>query len=336
MNITIDGRQTTAAPGSTILQAARAAGIEIPTLCFDERLEPVSACRLCVVEVEGRPDPVTACDTQATAGMIVCTQSAQLSEIRKLNLELLLSDHDSFCTPPCRDACPTHIKIPDFLGHIAAGDYKAAVRTLRQDMPFPAILGRVCPRPCEGTCRRSLVDETITICQLHRFAADQCLDDEQSGELLLPFAQKPDTGKRIAIVGGGPGGLAAAFYARLEGHSVKVFEALPKPGGMLRYGIPSYRLPRNVIDEEFNVLWRMGVELECDTRLGDDFTLEQLLDAEQYDAVFLALGAFNSNLMGIPGEDAAGVVSAVDFLGELQIKGDVRHRTAPHRAAAQA
>ena len=135
------------------------------------------------------------------------------------------------------------------------------MRKLREDLPFPAILGRVCPRPCEGPCRRQLVEQPITICRLHRFMADQCLDDEQTGELLLPVEPKPDTGKKIAIVGAGPAGLACAFYARLEGHSVKIFEALPKPGGMLRYGIPSYRLPRDVIDKELNVLWRMGVEL---------------------------------------------------------------------------
>ena len=123
-------------------------------------------------------------------------------------------------------------------------------------------------------------------------------------------------------MGGGPAGLAAAFYARLEGHAVKIFEALPKPGGMLRYGIPSYRLPRDLLDKEINVLWRMGVELQVNSRLGVDYQLEDLLDAS-YDAVFLALGAFNSNDMGIPGEDADGVVTAVDFLGELELNGEV-------------
>ncbi len=151
---------------------------------------------------------------------------------------------------------------------------------------------------------------------------DQCLEEQQTGELLLPVEPKADTGKRIAVVGGGPAGLAAAFYARLEGHAVKVFEALPKPGGMLRYGIPSYRLPRDLLDKELNILWRMGVELQVNSRLGVDYQLEDLFD-EGYDAVFLALGAFNSNEMGIPGEDADGVVTAVDFLGELEINGAV-------------
>jgi formate dehydrogenase major subunit len=321
VNLTIDGRPVAAEPGATILQAARAAGIDIPTLCYHERLEPISACRLCVVEVEGKADPVTACDTQAADGMVVRTDTEMLRAIRQLNLELQLSDHMSYCTPPCRDGCPTHIKIPDFIGHIGRRDYEAAMRTLREDLPFPGVLGRVCPQPCQGPCRRDLVDEPISICWLHRFAADQTRAAEQDGELLLPVDIKPSTGRRVAVVGAGPAGLACAFYARLEGHDVKIFEALPKPGGMLRYGIPSYRMPRDVLDEELNVLWRMGVELQCDTRLGVDVKLEDLTD--EYDAVFLALGAFNSNAMNVPGEDAPGVVTAVDFLGDLELQGSV-------------
>jgi formate dehydrogenase major subunit len=209
-----------------------------------------------------------------------------------------------------------------FLDRIGAQDYEGGMRVLRQDLPFPGILGRVCPRPCEGPCRRQLVEDPITICQLHRFMADQTIDEEQTGELLLPVEPKADTGKRIAIVGGGPAGLAAAFYARLEGHSVKIFEALPKPGGMLRYGIPSYRLPRDLLDKEINVLWRMGVEIQVNSRLGVDYQLEDLF-AQGFDTVFLALGAFDSNDMGIPGEDAEGVVTAVDFLGDLERDGEV-------------
>ncbi len=321
MNLTIDGRRVDAKPGSTILEAARSAGIEVPTLCYHETLTPNSACRLCLVEVSGRKDPVTACDTAVADGMVVQTQTDELRAIRQLNLELILSDHNSYCTPPCRDACPTHIKIPDFLARIGERDYEGGMRVLRQDLPFPGILGRVCPRPCEGPCRRQLVEEPITICQLHRFMADQTRPAEQDGELLLPAEIKPDSGKKIAIVGGGPAGLAAAFYARLEGHAVKIYEAMPHPGGMLRYGIPSYRLPRDIIDEELNVLWRMGVEIQTGVRLGTDFQLDEL--RAEYDAVFLALGAFNANAMGCDGEESDGVVTAVDFLGDLELNGTV-------------
>ena len=319
--VSIDGQEVACERGDTILEAARSVGIHIPTLCYEPRLPATAACRMCIVEVEGARKMTPSCSVAVADGMVVRTNTDRVRAMRHLYLELLLSDHNSFCTPPCRDACPTHIKIPQFLDFIAHKDYKNGVRKLREDLPFPAILGRVCPRPCEGPCRRQLVEHPITICQLHRFMADQTLDDEQTGELLLPVEPRADTGKKIAVVGGGPAGLACAFYARLEGHSVRVFEALPKPGGMLRYGIPSYRLPRDLLEKELNVLWRMGVELQVNSRLGVDYQLEDLLG--EYDAVFLGLGAFSSNEMGIPGEDADGVVTAVDFLGELELTGDV-------------
>ena len=321
ITLTIDGQEVICERGDTILDAAQRIGIHIPTLCYEPRLPATAACRMCIVEVEGARKMIPSCSAAVSDGMVVRTDTEKVRAMRHLYLELLLSDHNSFCTPPCRDACPTHIKIPQFLDYIAHKDYKNGVRKLREDLPFPAVLGRVCPRPCEGPCRRQLVEHPITICQLHRFMADQTIDDEQDGELLLPVEPKADTGKKIAIVGGGPAGLAAAFYARLEGHSVKIFEALPKPGGMLRYGIPSYRLPRDLLDKEINVLWRLGVELQVNSRLGVDYQLEDL--TAEYDAVFLALGAFNSNDMRIPGEDADGVVTAVDFLGELEVTGDV-------------
>ncbi len=321
ITLTIDGHEVRCDRGETILEAARRVGVYIPTLCHEPRLPATAACRVCLVEVEGARKTVPSCSTAAAEGMVVHTQTEKVRAMRRLYLELLLSDHSSFCTPPCRDACPTHIKIPQFLDLIAHGDYRNGVRKLREDLPFPSVLGRVCPRPCESSCRRDLADNPISICWLHRFMGDQCLDEQQDGELLLPVDPKPESGKRIAIVGGGPAGLSAAFYSRLEGHAVKIFEAQAKPGGMLRYGIPSYRMPREVLDKELNILWRMGVELQTDVRLGVDFQLGDLRD--EYDAVFLALGAFNSNEMKIPGEDADGVVTAIDFLGDLERDGTV-------------
>ncbi|MFA4964920.1 MAG: FAD-dependent oxidoreductase [Thermoleophilia bacterium] len=323
VSLTIDGQEVVCDRGDTVLVAAQKAGVHIPTLCYEPRLPAIAACRICIVEIEGARKLTASCTAMATEGMVVRTNTERARSMRHLYLELLLSDHNSFCTPPCRDACPTHIKIPQFLDYIAHKDYKNGVRKLREDLPFPAILGRVCPRPCESPCRRQLVEAPITICQLHRFMGDQCLDEEQNGELLLPVEPKPDSGKRLAVVGAGPAGLAAAFYARLEGHAVRVFEALPKPGGMLRYRIPGYRLPRDVMDKELNVLWRLGVELQVDSRLGADFQLEDLFE-QGYDAVFLALGASGSKAMGIPGEDAEGVIAGGDLLRDLELGGDVR------------
>ena len=323
VTLTVDGHEVTCDRGDTVLIAAQKAGISIPTLCYEPRLPAIAACRVCVVEIEGTRKLTASCTAVAREGMVVRTDTERTRSMRYLYLELLLSDHNAFCTPPCRDACPTHIKIPQFLDFVAHKDYKSGVRKLREDLPFPSILGRVCPRPCEPRCRRQLIEEPITICQLHRFLGDQCLDAEQDGELLLPVEPKSDSGKRIAIVGGGPAGLAAAFYARLEGHAVKIFEALPKPGGMLRYRTPGYRLPRDVMDKELNVLWRLGVELQVNSRLGLDFELQDLFD-EGYDAVLLAVGASGAKALGIPGDDAPGVVAAADLLREIELGGDLR------------
>jgi len=319
MTLTIDGVEVTCDRGETILQAAERAGVQIPTLCYESRLPASAACRLCMVEVEGWGKPVSSCSTFAADGIVVHTDTEKVRKMRRLYLELLLSDHNSFCTPPCADACPTHIKIPQFLDAVARGEYATGVRKLREDLPFPAILGRVCPRPCEEPCRRDLVDEPITICALHRFTADQCLDDEQTGELLLPYEPRPDSGKSVAVVGAGPAGLACAFYARLDGHRVTIIEAHDKPGGMLRYGIPAFRLPREVLDKELNVLWRLGVEIECGVRLGDDRTLDELLAA--HDAVFLGLGAQHTPELAVEGAAAAAVTDALDLLAGVE-RGD--------------
>jgi formate dehydrogenase major subunit len=321
VTLTIDGQEVTCDRGDTILEAAQRLGIHIPTLCYEPRLPASAACRVCMVEVEGARKAVPSCSTAAADGMVVLTNTEKVRKMRHLYLELLLSDHNSFCTPPCRDACPTHIKIPQFLDAIAHGDYKAGVRKLREDLPFPAILGRVCPRPCEGPCRRQLVEHPITICWLHRFAADECLEEEQSGELLLPWDPLPETGKRVAIIGAGPAGLAAAFYLRLEGHGAKIFEALPGTGGMMRYGIPNFHMSHDVMAKEMNVVWRLGTELQCNARLGVDFTLQDLFEKEGFDAVLLAIGAWGANEMGVPGEDAEGVRSASGYLEEFERNG---------------
>ena len=319
MTLTIDGVEVTCDRGETILQAAERAGVRIPTLCYESRLPASAACRLCMVEVEGWGKPVSSCSTYAADGIVVHTDTDKVRKMRRLYLELLLSDHSSFCTPPCADACPTDVKIPQFLDAVARGDDAGAVRKLREHLPFPAILGRVCPRPCEEPCRRRLVDEPITICSLHRFTADRCLDDEQTGELLLPYEPRPASGKRVAVVGAGPAGLACAFYAALDGHRVTVFEAEDKPGGMLRYGIPSFRLPREVLDKELNVLWRLGVELKTGVRLGADLQLDELTGA--YDAVFLGLGALQTPPLALTGAGEATVTDALELLAGLE-RGD--------------
>lgn len=216
------------------------------------------------------------------------------------------------CVAPCEATCPAQIDIPGYIGAIARGEYLEAVRIIKESNPLPLVCGRVCPHPCESACRRNEVDEAVDINHLKRFATDY---EMHSGEHVLP-PKKPATGKRVAIVGGGPSGLTCAYYLARQGHGVTIFEGMPKAGGMLRYGIPEYRLPKKILDWEIEGILALGVELECERRLGRDFTLESLTD-DGFDAVYLAIGAWDSRRLGVPGEDEfPEVMSGTDFLIE--------------------
>lgn len=318
VQLTIDGQAVAASVGSTILHAAREIGVAIPTLCDDDRLEHFHGCRMCLVEVEGAGRPVPACSTPARSGMVVQTATERVQRLRKAFLELIFSDHNAYCLPPCQTNCPTHVNIPGFLAPLALGNFREAVRVLKETLPFPATLGKICPRPCQTLCRRTLVEEEVSVCQSHGFAGEQCLDDPPT-----PWPQEAPTGKRVAVIGAGPAGLANAYYLALKGHAVTVFEALPKPGGMLRYGIPEYRLPKKLLDNDIDCVWQLGVELRCNQGLGKDFSIDDLF-RHGYDAVFLGIGAQQGNALGAPGEDLEGVVSAVDILQRVGLGEQVK------------
>ncbi|HZO75158.1 MAG TPA: FAD-dependent oxidoreductase [Ktedonobacteraceae bacterium] len=307
--ITIDGKVLQAYEGQTILSVAIDNGLpDIPNLCNDEKLEPTSACRMCLVHIEGVERPLPSCNTPATPGMVVTTNSDELFHIRRTNLEMMLSDHNAYCQPPCQIDCPTHIDIPGYLELIAKGSMKEAARLVKEVLPFPYILGLTCPAPCQKACRRALVEEEIAICRMHGHAAEMCLLDPP-----VPFVQDPPTGKKVAIVGGGPAGLTCAYYLALKGHYCKVYDMQPQAGGMLRYGIPEYRLQKDMMDRELEHVWQLGVDFQANVKLGRDFTVDDLLN-EGFDAVYLAIGAWTSNPLGTPGEDAEGVINAIAFL----------------------
>jgi formate dehydrogenase beta subunit len=219
---------------------------------------------------------------------------------------------------PCIAACPAHIDIPGYLRLIAAGKRDEAHAVIREKVPFPGVLGRVCIHPCEDVCRRGEVNAPVSICALKRYAADG-----ENGLWRKNSLISPETGKKVAIVGAGPAGLTAGFYLRKKGHTVTVFEARRAAGGMMRYGIPAYRLPKEVLDREIQGIVDTGIEIRTRESLGKDFNLDRLRSVG-FDAVFLALGAQLSRRISIDGSDLRGVLWGVDFLSKVAEGKNVR------------
>ncbi|MCD8300976.1 MAG: FAD-dependent oxidoreductase, partial [Clostridiales bacterium] len=211
----------------------------------------------------------------------------------------------------CAKACPAQTDCQGYVGLVSQGKYREALELIKEKIPLPASIGRVCPHPCEKECRRGLIEEPIAIANIKRFAGDLDLD----GDAFIPECA-PDTGKKVAIIGGGPYGLSMAYFLREKGHTVTIFEAMPYAGGMLRYGIPEYRLPKEVLEEEVSLIRQMGVEIKTNTRVGQDITFESI--RKNYDAVCLGIGAWKSTGVRCPGEDLPGVMGGIDFLGKIE------------------
>ena len=306
VTLTIDGQSVTVEPGTTVLEAARALGIRIPTLCHVDGLPPSSSCFLCAVQVEGRATLAPSCAMPAASSMVVHTDTDEIRASRKMALELLLSDHAGDCVGPCMTGCPARFDIPGFLTEVSAGHDRRSAEIAADFLALPASLGRICPRLCEQRCHRCDAEAALSVGGLHRFAADR---DMASGERYVP---RPDaaSGKRVAIVGAGPAGLSAAYNLLRRGHGVVLFDAHDEPGGMLRYGIPAFRLPHEVLAQEIDIIRVLGGEFRMGRRLGADIALDEL--RRDFDAVFLAIGAQGSRGLDCPGEDLA--MPAIGFL----------------------
>ena len=208
----------------------------------------------------------------------------------------------------CVKSCPAGVDIPGYIALVHDKRYADAVRLIRRDNPLPVTCAYICEHPCENRCKRTLIDAPVNIRGLKKMAVDN------AGVVDVPECGEP-TGKKVAIIGGGPGGLSAAYYLQLMGHQTTVYEMLPKLGGMLRYGIPNYRLPKNRLDEDINAILKTGVEVKYGLKIGEDITIQQL--RSEYDAVLITIGASTDKKLGLEGEDADGVISAVQFLRDV-------------------
>ena len=315
IKLIINGKECVGESGQTILEVAEANGVFIPTLCHLATVKHYGACGVCVVEGEKMPKLMRACSTLAADGWVINTESKRVQQARKIALELLMSDHDGDCKGPCHLNCPARTDIQGYVKQIALGNDKEAVKIIKDKISLPASIGRVCPHPCEEDCRRQFVEAPLSIAYLKAFAADNDVKSEN------PF--KPEvaeaTGKKVAIVGGGPAGLNAAYQLAIKGYAVTVMDMMPEMGGMLRYGIPEYRLPKAVLAAEVAAIEALGVTMINNIKVGTDVTLDTL--RENNDAVLVAVGAWKSTGVGCEGDKLDGVKGGIDVLREVNLGG---------------
>jgi len=269
----------------------------------------VRACQFGALEMG--PDGYPVVDEEKCVGCGKCEKACpkDIMRLRTLSQRLLHLNQFDDRLAPCQQTCPAEIDIPKYIAQIKAGDYEGAVNTIRERNPLLLACGRVCPHPCENYCRRGIEDEPVSINQLKRFVADH----EMNSGRRYPIPCLPSSGKKVAVVGGGPAGLSCAYFLRRLGHAVTIYEAMPKLGGMIRYGIPEYRLPKKVLEWEINGILNLGIDCHTNVKLGRDFDMGSLV-AAGYDAIFLGIGAWQDYSLRVEGEDLKGSYSGIDFL----------------------
>src|SRR6056297_261265 len=312
VRVKLNGKEVYGYPGQKILDLCAECGIEIPTLCYEPHLSVHGGCSVCLVEVKRAKSLIRACSTAITEGMDISTNTERVTKARKLALELLLSDHVGDCRPPCTLACPAKGNVQGYVNLAAQGKYQESMDLLHENVTLPASIGRVCPALCEEECRRNFVDEeAVSIREIKRFVADYAINKDNIGD--IPPV-KPN-GKSVGVVGGGPAGISAAYFLRLKGYEVTIYEKEALLGGMMRYGIPDYRLPQEVLQKEIDWLLDHGIDVRTNTALGRDVSLDEL--RENHEAVLLAMGCWQSSSMRAEGEDLDGVLGGIDFLYEV-------------------
>ncbi|MGB6012208.1 MAG: FAD-dependent oxidoreductase, partial [Desulfobacterales bacterium] len=274
----------------------------------------VKACAFDAIKIGAHGYPVV--NEMKCVGCGACEKVCpkDIMEIKTMSQKLLhLNQYDDRIAP-CQQTCPAEIDIPKYIYQTKIGDYEGAVNTIRERNPLLLACGRVCPHPCENKCRRGIEDEPVSINQLKRFVADH----EMKTGKRLPISVAPSTGRKVAVVGGGPAGLSNAYFLRRLGHDVTIFDAMPKLGGMIRYGIPEYRLPKEVLAWEIDGILNLGIEHKPNVALGRDFDIGSLI-ASGYDAVFLGIGAWKDYTLGVEGENLQGCYTGINFLTHFAV-----------------
>ncbi len=282
VKLTIDNLPIEADTGTTVWQAARLAGIDIPTMCYLEETGHITSCMICLVKNAKNGQLFASCSTPVAEGQVIITGDQEVIESRKTALELLLSEHTGDCEAPCQLVCPAHMNIPLMNRLIAKGEFAKSLEVVKRDIALPSVLGRICPAPCEAACRRKQVDEAVSICTLKRFVGDEDLNQNQP---YRPLPASP-SGKKVAIIGAGPAGLAAAYYLQIKGHQAVIFEKSNSPGGTLTQ-IAIDILPPKILQSEIDEILALGVHLRLNETV--DEVRFALLQSE-YDAIVLATG----------------------------------------------
>ncbi|MCF8067292.1 MAG: FAD-dependent oxidoreductase [Desulfobacterales bacterium] len=266
--------------------------------------------------IEMGPDGYPVVNEEKCVGCGACETACpkNILVVRTMSDKLLHFNQETNALAPCAQTCPAEIDIPEYIARIKKGDYAGAVNTIRERNPLLLACGRVCPHPCEDYCRRGIEDDPVSINQLKRFVADY----EMNSGSRLPVTCAPSTGKKAAVVGGGPAGLSCAFFLRRLGHDVTIYDMMPKLGGMIRYGIPEYRLPKEVLQWEIDGILNLGVDYKPNVKFGKDFDLKSL-KADGFEAVFLGIGAWKDYSLKVEGEDLDGCFTGIDFLTRFAV-----------------
>ncbi len=285
----IDNKEVEAAKGAVLMEVIRESGTDVPSMCYLKDAEHFTSCMVCVVKDRKTGKILPSCSMRAEEGMDIISMDDEVMEARRTALELLLSEHVGDCEAPCQISCPAHMDIPLMNRLLAQGKFAEALQVVKKDIALPSVLGRICSAPCEGACRRRSVDEAVSICLLKRFAGDKDMESEAPWQV----SPAPGSGKKIALVGAGPAGLAAAYYLSLKGHHCQVIDRNIKPGGSLVKEVNEEELPAEVLQKEIDLIIAAGVEFILNTDV-DARAFQKLV--KEMDAVVVAAGKGNSGV----------------------------------------